>query len=592
MKVGIKISIKFWHKIFLANHTLTIETSIGTAPTIAKAKSERGRWVGGVLGGGGREDVCEHGPSSGDAGLLAMVGDGVVGLVGFFNFFTALEHLCNCKSATTGERWVIPMENFATRSINGRSSSSNNINTHVAISIHTRDTLEAVVTDVVMTKPRCMEKVPLTIREDEKTKRHFDPRVVSVGPYHHGKENLQMAERIKPIVAQSFVSSSGRDMAEFRQKILEIVDDARRYYLEGSTDKYSNEKFAEMMLLDGIFVAAIMESMTSANMGRTIQDELKEHLGAHAVYLMLTDIFLLLENQLPYQVLELLMSLKSDRYDFLDTMDRIWDIVKCRGLNHNPSQTEPNRSFYPKGLSHKFKKNLDYVRASTKKPLHHIEYFWLQTNGFSPSNQTPKTNSCNKIEFRPDYLGVVYSFRSISELKARGIHARCGSSCPSRTFRFKSFFFFGVLEIPQIVLDPQFIIHISNQVAYEMTPNNPNNLPTMAYINFMKSLINSAEDVQELRSNNILFSTYNSDEEVVELLSSITTFCMEDFRIYDEVKWKIQKHYNSKAKTWIAQLIHKYFNSPWAFIAFVATTCLVTLSFLQTYFAIFPRSGK
>ncbi|KAH7854176.1 hypothetical protein Vadar_011077 [Vaccinium darrowii] len=354
--------------------------------------------------------------------------------------------LYNKKSATAGERRVISMENFtvgATRSINGGSSrSSSNINTQGATSTDTSHTMEAVVTDIVMTKPRRIEKVPLTIREDEKTKGHFDPRVVSVGPYHHGKENLQMAERIKPMVAQSFVSSSGRAMAEFHWKILEMVDDARSYYLEGSTDEYSDKEFAEMMLIDGLFVSAIMESMASYSMGRTIQDELKEHLGAHAVYLMLTDIFLLLENQLPYQVLELLMRFKFDRNELLNTMDRIWDIIKSR------------RS------SRKCKKKLDYDGASTRKPLHHVEYLWLQTNGFSPSDQTLKPYCRNKTVVRSDYLGVVYSFRSIRELKAKGIHARCSSTYPSRAFRFKSFLFFGVLEIPRLVLDPQLTIHL------------------------------------------------------------------------------------------------------------------------------------
>ncbi|KAF7148419.1 hypothetical protein RHSIM_Rhsim03G0032300 [Rhododendron simsii] len=426
------------------------------------------------------------------------------------------------------------MESFAfgttRRSFDEGSSSSSSTNNTQGPAAITANNASEVVTNAA-TEKRRMEKVPLTIREDEKTKGHFDPRVVSVGPYHHGKEKLEMAEKIKPIVAQLFVSRSGRDMAEFRQKALEIVDDARSYYLEGSTDIYSDEEFAEMMLL---------------------------------------------MNQLPFQVLESLMSLKSDHSELLETMDKIWDLVKSRGS------------------SRKYKKKLDNKRTSRKKPLHNLEYFWLEVNGLNQPNHPLKSNtpSIHRNLVKPDYMGSYYSFRSISELKAKGIHARRSTSYPSRAFSFKSFFFFGILEIPLLILDPQFIVHISNQVAYESTPNNVNNLPTMVYINFMKSLINSPEDVKELRSRNILFSTYNSDEEVVKLLSSITTFGMEDFRIYDEVKERIQEHYNSKAKTWIAELIHNYFSSPWTFIAFFATTSLVILSFLQTFFTIFPPKCK
>ncbi|KAF7148067.1 hypothetical protein RHSIM_Rhsim03G0032500 [Rhododendron simsii] len=474
------------------------------------------------------------------------------------------------------------MESFAfgtrRRSFDEERSSSSTNNTQGPAAITANDASEAVIN--VATEKRRMEKVPLTIREDEKTKGHFDPRVVSVGPYHHGKEKLEMAERIKPIVAQLFVSSSGRDMAEFRRKALEIVDDARNYYLEGSTNKYSDEEFAEMILLDGLLVLAIFESITSNDRewGGTIPDVFKKHLGAHATYLVFTDILFLLENQLPFHVLESLMSLKSDGSELLETMDKIWDLVKSRGS------------------SRKYKKKLDNKRTSRKKPLHTLEYFWLEVNGLNQPNHPLKTNtpSIDRNLVKPDYMGSSYSFRSISELKAKGIHARRSTSYPSRAFSFKSFFFFGVLEIPLLILDPQFIVYISNQVAFESTPNNVNNLPTMVYINLMKSLINSPEDVKELRSRNILFSTYNSvsDEEVVKLLSSITTFGMEDFRIYDEVKERIQEHYNSKAKTWIAELIHNYFSSPWTFIAFFATTSLVVLSFLQTFFTMFPPKCK
>ncbi|KAI8569035.1 hypothetical protein RHMOL_Rhmol02G0247000 [Rhododendron molle] len=64
--------------------------------------------------------------------------------------------------------------------------------------------------------PKCrMEKVPLAMQNNEKNMGYFDPRVVSIGPYHNGKEELQEVEKIKPIVAQLFISSSGMNMNEF-----------------------------------------------------------------------------------------------------------------------------------------------------------------------------------------------------------------------------------------------------------------------------------------------------------------------------------------------------------------------------------------
>ncbi|KAH7855444.1 hypothetical protein Vadar_024960 [Vaccinium darrowii] len=425
---------------------------------------------------------------------------------------------------------------------------------------------------------RRMEKVPLTMRKDATTKGYFDPRVVSIGPYHHGKEELQMVERIKPIVAQLFISDSGRDMDEFRNNVLEIVDEARSCYLEGSTDKYSDDYFAEMMLLDGLFVSAFIESITPGYGDQTIEDELTKHLGKHTVYLLPSDITSLLENQLPFQVLELLMSLKSKDNKLTEMVDKFLGSLESRELTRQDT----------KELGKEFKRLLANKRIDTKQPIHYLEYIWLRHNKLSQSSLT----CCGTLvsSTLSDFSEFYYSFRSITELKAKGIHARSGSVYSQRDFKFKSFFFFAVLEIPPLIVNPQFIIHTSNQIAYEWTPNNPNNLPTMAYMNFMKSLINTIEDVKELRAKNILFSACTSDEEVVKMFKSISTFGVEDYRIYDNVKQKIQRHYNNTAMTWFAELIHKYFSSPWTFITFVAATTIIIMSFLQTYYTVFPPS--
>ncbi|KAI8562824.1 hypothetical protein RHMOL_Rhmol03G0065200 [Rhododendron molle] len=472
-------------------------------------------------------------------------------------------------------------ENGTCRGVDEGSDSSSSSSSYGAAAISRNDALEVMIDPGMESSgsklypKRRIEKVPLTMRKDEKTKGYFDPRVVSIGPYHHGKEELQTVERIKPIIAQLFISSSGRRMDEFREHILEIVDDARSCYVDGSTDKYSDDEFAEMMLLDGLFACALIESITPGYGDQTIEDEIVKHLGKHALYLLPSDITSLLENQLPFQVLELLMILKSKNNKLTEMMDKFLDSLESR-----ESQRQDKKE-----LGTEFRWLLDNKSGIDKKqPLHYLEYIWLRHNNLSQSDQTRGT--LVNIGFSDFY----YSFKSVSELKAKGIHARSGSVYTQRDFKFKSFFFFAVLEIPPLILNPQFIIHTSNQIAYEWTPNNPNNLPTMAYMNFMKSLINSVEDVKELRAKNILFSACTSDEEVVKMFNSISTFGVEDFRIYDKVKRKIQHHYNNKARTWFAELIHKYFSSPWTFMAFIAAAVIVSMSFLQTYYTIFPRA--
>ncbi|KAF7130347.1 hypothetical protein RHSIM_Rhsim10G0160600 [Rhododendron simsii] len=467
-------------------------------------------------------------------------------------------------------------EHGSTRGADEGSSSSS----YAAI---TKDHTLEVVTDGSMEPERTklserrMEKVPLTMRQDEKIKGYFDPKVVSIGPYHHGKEELQIAERVKPIVAQLYIKRSGRDMDEFRRNIREIVDVARSYYLEGSTEKYSDEEFAEIMLLDGLFVLACFESDNPSYEHETFEKELYKHLDNHALFFLEADIGELLENQLPFQVLELLMSLKLKDNNFAELLDEDWE-------NNSEAYDMPNQRDKNE-LRRKFRDFLDRKEIDRKQLLHYPEYMWFQRNKFFQSHIHVSGTS---DEGR--FWDLFYSFRSISELKAKGIRARRGSTYNQRDIKFRSsFFFFAVLEIPPILLNPHFPIHFSNQIAYELTPNNPANRHTMAYINFLKSLINSAEDVKELRANNILLSPCTSDEEVVHMIDSIPTIYEENFTIYAKVKQSIQNHCDNKAKTWIAELVHNYFNSPWAFIAFFAASALIIMTLLQTYFTINPH---
>ena len=43
-------------------------------------------------------------------------------------------------------------------------------------------------------------------------KKLYEPRVISFGPYHHGKSHLRPGEMIKPPCAQNFLADSNQDI--------------------------------------------------------------------------------------------------------------------------------------------------------------------------------------------------------------------------------------------------------------------------------------------------------------------------------------------------------------------------------------------
>ncbi|XP_028057302.1 uncharacterized protein LOC114261262 [Camellia sinensis] len=153
-------------------------------------------------------------------------------------------------------------------------------------------------------------------------------------PYHHGKDDLQLVENVKPMPATLFLQDSGKTMDEVYSIILEkVVDDARSCYVKRSTNKYNREQFATMILLDGCFILAIIEDFFPyVDNQKSKYDDVRDHLGLLFWFSTFDHIFYLLENQLPFQVLELLMSLKFKEDEGMESINKLLNFFDFYGL--------------------------------------------------------------------------------------------------------------------------------------------------------------------------------------------------------------------------------------------------------------------
>ena len=119
----------------------------------------------------------------------------------------------------------------------------------------------------------------------------------------------------------------------------------------------------------------------------------------------------------------------------------------------------------------------------------------------------------------------------------------------------------------------------SNAIAFEMLPETDTNMGVTAYFNFMKTLINNAEDVKVLREKGILCSMLANDKEVVEMFKSIDIYGLPNNCFFTDVNMGIAEHCTSKARTWMVQLINTNFRISWTVLAI---TFLLCLTFIQT----------
>ena len=118
-----------------------------------------------------------------------------------------------------------------------------------------------------------------------------------------------------------------------------------------------------------------------------------------------------------------------------------------------------------------------------------------------------------------------------------------------------------------------------------MCPDFENDYGVTSYISFLDSLIDEAKDVIDLRKAGILRNLLGSDEEVALVFNEIGTNLVPNPEIYRDVRSKIQKYHEKKRMTYINEVIHNHFSSPWTVEAFTAALFALILSIAQTVYS-------
>ncbi|KAJ0715332.1 hypothetical protein HanPI659440_Chr13g0499901 [Helianthus annuus] len=144
-------------------------------------------------------------------------------------------------------------------------------------------------------KTRILPRVPITLKEHMDHEKYFVPKFVSLGPYHHGKPNLQLVEDFKPLYANKLLKGNQEMIRSLCHSLAKLVPRLRGYY-EDDVGHFSDDEFTRMMLLDGCFILYVIQRIFLNNETDTLG------LKSHQIVFIHHDLFLL-ENQIPYQVL-------------------------------------------------------------------------------------------------------------------------------------------------------------------------------------------------------------------------------------------------------------------------------------------------
>ncbi|MFQ6635672.1 hypothetical protein Gotur_011166 [Gossypium turneri] len=415
-----------------------------------------------------------------------------------------------------------------------------------------------------------IQRVPSTLDRHEDFKKYFKPKVISIGPLYHDDPTLH-DEKLKLKLAAHFVKNIGVDKDTLYNNMKTEIGGLKKCYDPKELEKYSNdndnEKLAWMFFVDGCAILQAVYIRYGQDYGHKSSHSLIKNDLLTFVY---SDL-LLLENQLPFRVLELLTS-SGDGRKFMDSIERFIDdtVVSPAELEHQRNRfCSGERWWEQKQGERTHLLHLLRVRLLFKKekPRRWGFPFFIEHK----VSKEERTKRCHS-----------HTIHNVKELKKLGISLKASETSCLTDISFNRILFVGKLCLPPISVDDSTM----NLIAYEMCPDFDNDFTVTSYLCFLDLLIDEAEDVKDLRDAGILYNGLGSDEEVAKLFNKMNTDLVPSPRIYSGVKRKIHDHCKN---TWIkhaAQGYHTYFRSPWTFLAFVGAITALLLAALQTYYTV------
>lgn len=374
----------------------------------------------------------------------------------------------------------------------------------------------------------------------------YTPRVVSVGPLHHGKSHLQAMEAYKIRYLHSFLYRFGIDIDKLITYATDMEDKVRGCYED--TSKFESEKFCRMILLDGIFVVQLFVKNLIIQM-RESGDMLFENQW------MASDLMhdmLLLENQLPLNVI-------LGLFNFVNG-----------SLVHQKSFYDLSLDYF-KGVGNTEKLKLTPGCGHSR---HLVEFLVILHRPSSNRQQAPSgTGRCQYT-------------RSASQLHAAGVRFFQGMG---ELFEVSFDKKVGLLQLPQLTVNDKTETFFRNLIAYEQCGHYGKYITS--YIIFMDTLINTAEDVELLVDCKVLENLLGENQQVADLFNNVYKEVIEEQKDFyfaeicnnlDDYSKDYIHEWKSAWFKWKLILKNEYFSNPWSLVAFMAASAVILLTIVQT----------
>ncbi|KOM41967.1 hypothetical protein LR48_Vigan04g216500 [Vigna angularis] len=400
----------------------------------------------------------------------------------------------------------------------------------------------------LITNECCIYRVPLNIRQLNEDA--YTPQVVSIGPFHHDSiDRLRDMESHKIMYCKSFLDRTHTTSESWISYIEGEEPKIRSCY--SGTLVFDKKKLLEIIFVDCGF---ILELFWREYYDNVLSDDINSLSAPWLDNMMLYDL-LLLENQLPFYVLDNLYSISSQ---FAASYDST-----C-GRNRNiPSFIQLTYTFF--GSFNR--SQLTFVNYNEIKHFTDlIRFFHLKL----PSGGEAAFSRSNKLlEHLP----------SATELSEAGVRFKVTKSKCLLDLKFTK----SVLEIPQLLVQDSSELVFRNMVALEQC-HYPYKSYVTDYIVVLDFLVNTSHDVDLLVRKEILVNYLGDSDSAAKMINGLcknvleTNFSFHYFRLCED----LNAFCRNPCRKLMSTLKRDYCKGPWQTAATIAAIVLLVLSFVQT----------
>ncbi|RDX86822.1 UPF0481 protein, partial [Mucuna pruriens] len=388
---------------------------------------------------------------------------------------------------------------------------------------------------------QCIYRVPKSLRETNT--KAYTPRIVCIGPLHRAggvdkEDNIfESMEDLKLKYLKGFLNRTSLRIGDFVLTLQSLEERIRSCYAEPI--KYNSDYFLEMILIDACFIIELfMRCHTFKNWVE--KDPLLQKPW------MLTEIYhdlILLENQLPFFVLENLYNL-----------------------------TGMNQEFPFLQITFNYLKIGSYV---TKCPIEYPKHLTdlLRTSIISSSQfHFEEAGECNEIKH----------LYSASKLLEAGLKFQLSPNENILDLTYSSNQ--GLLAMPMLPIDDGTEIQFRNIVAFEQC-HFPDTSIIIEYLRILDYLINTEKDVNILVDNKIIVNHLGDANAVATMVNSLgSNLMMPTFNLkeFSDLCNSLNNFYEKPLNKYKAIFIRDYFNTSWKIASTIAAIVLLFLTLIQT----------